>query len=342
MISSICHEIQARSTEVKMEVIDTIYFGGGTPSLLDQKALEDIFSAIHASYQINPNAEVTLEANPDDISIEKLALWKAKGINRLSVGLQSFRDQDLKWMNRAHSAKESKQCLERIKEIGGFSVSVDLIYGLPNLSIPEWENEIMKVIHYDVDHVSAYCLTVEDKTALAKAVSEGAILPSNEEEQSEQYVQLVNQLKESGYEQYEVSNFCRPGKESKHNSSYWKGITYLGFGPSAHSFDGKTRRFNVRNNTLYMKHLRSGKDYFGQETLTRLERHNEMIMTGLRTKWGVNLLQLLELGPLSPGFLDKVTQFKANNWLKEEKDHLYLVGEGWLMADHISSELFEL
>ncbi len=342
MISSICHELQARSTEVKKEVIDTIYFGGGTPSLLEEKGLEDIFSAIHASYQINPNAEVTLEANPDDISIEKLLLWKAKGINRLSVGLQSFRDQDLKWMNRAHSAEESKQCLERIKEIGGFSVSVDLIYGLPNLSIPEWTSEIKNVIHYDVDHVSAYCLTVEDRTVLAKAVSQGAILPSNEDEQSEQYFQLVNQLKESGYEQYEVSNFCQPGKESKHNSSYWKGITYQGFGPSAHSFDGKTRRFNVRNNTLYMKNVRSGKDYFDQETLTRLERHNEMIMTGLRTKWGVNLLQLLELGPLSQGFQERVTQFKANHWLKEENDHLYLVGEGWLMADHISSELFEL
>ena len=340
MVSAICIEIEQRKQEVVDEVVNTIYFGGGTPSLLKQEDLNLIFDTLRKNYKINPEAEITLEANPDDISIEILKIWEAEGINRLSIGLQSFRPQDLKWMNRAHNATESKRCIEMVKEVGVHSLSVDLIYGLPDLPIKDWDEQIKNVINYGVEHISAYCLTVEEKTALAKQVQEGSIIPSDEDEQSAQYLYLVDKLKSAGYEQYEISNFCLPGKESKHNSSYWKGITYQGFGPSAHSFDGKKRRFNVRNNALYMKNVNSGINYYDDETLTPVNRFNEIILTTLRTKWGVSVRSLISVQTPSTGFYSKVDEFSKKNWLKVENETIFLIGEGWLMADYISAELF--
>lgn len=341
MIAGICFEIEQRKNEVKDQVVNTIYFGGGTPSLLKLEELKLLFNTLRKNYKINPEAEITLEANPDDVTIEILKVWEEAGINRLSIGLQSFRPQDLKWMNRAHNAMESKQCIELVQEVGVHSLSVDLIYGLPQMPLKDWDEQIQNVIDYGVEHISAYCLTVEEKTALAKHVKEGKIIPSNEDEQSAQYLYLVEKLGNAGYEQYEISNFCLPGKESKHNSSYWKGITYQGFGPSAHSFDGRKRRFNVRNNSVYLKNVVSNKNYFEDETLTAINRFNEIILTTLRTKWGVSLRQLTLVHSPSAEFFTKIDEFSKKNWLKTENETIFLIGEGWLMADYISGELFE-
>ncbi|MDG1858713.1 MAG: radical SAM family heme chaperone HemW [Emcibacteraceae bacterium] len=342
MIAGICAEIEQRKHEDSDEWVNTIYFGGGTPSLLKQKELKLIFETLRKNYKINPEAEITLEANPDDISTEILKIWEEAGINRLSVGLQSFRPEDLKWMNRAHNATESKRCIEMVKALGVHSLSIDLIYGLPNLPLKDWDEQIQSVIDYGVDHISAYCLTVEEKTALFKQVKEGKIITSDEDEQSTQYLYLVEKLRGAGYEQYEISNFCLPGKESKHNSSYWKGITYQGFGPSAHSFDGKKRRFNVRNNTVYLKNVNTGTNYYESENLSPTNRFNEAILTTIRTKWGVSLPSLISIQSPSQEFYSKVNEFSKKNWLKVENDTIFLTGEGWLMADYISAELFEV
>ena len=342
MIAGICAEIEQRKHEDSDEWVNTIYFGGGTPSLLKQKELKLIFETLRKNYKINPEAEITLEANPDDISTEILKIWEEAGINRLSVGLQSFRPEDLKWMNRAHNATESKRCIEMVKALGVHSLSIDLIYGLPNLPLKDWDEQIQSVIDYGVDHISAYCLTVEEKTALFKQVKEGKIITSDEDEQSTQYLYLVEKLRGAGYEQYEISNFCLPGKESKHNSSYWKGITYQGFGPSAHSFDGKKRRFNARNNKVYLKNVNTGTNYYESENLSPTNRFNEAILTTIRTKWGVSLSSLISIQSPSQEFYSKVNEFSKKNWLKVENDTIFLTGEGWLMADYISAELFEV
>lgn len=341
MIDTICLEIVQRKEEIAHFEVHSIYFGGGTPSLLQADDLKRIMETIHQNYVVKNLLEVTLEANPDDINETNLRGWKTAGIDRLSIGIQSFKESDLKWMNRAHSVDEANSCVATAKQAGFNAFSVDLIYGLPGLSLSDWDKHIQNVIDYGVDHISAYCLTVEEKTVLANKVKSGQIIPAEEDDQAGQFEFLVQKLKAAGYEQYEVSNFCLPGKEAVHNSGYWKGIPYLGFGPSAHSFNGINRRFNFPNNAKYMKQMEEGSTCFEEEILAEYQRFNELILTGLRTKWGVSIYSLTNVFTPSLAFHAQVKKFEEKGWLKVENETLFLQGEGWLMADYIASELFE-
>ena len=339
MISSICKEFKLRSNEIN-EPIETIYFGGGTPSLLDQEELTLLLTSIQSSYTVIDSPEITLEANPDDLTFEKLTNFKSVGINRLSIGLQSFRAEDLKWMNRAHTAEESLNCIPMAQKAGFSNISIDLIYGLPNLPLVEWEKMIDIAIQLNVQHISAYCLTVEGKTALKKWVDTKQISVSNEDEQSDQFDLLVQKLNEVGINQYEISNFSKINFESKHNSSYWKGIHYIGVGPSAHSFNGKSRSWNVSNNTNYIKALSNGQNWFETEILSIENQFNELILTGLRTIYGLNLDKLKNICEPPKTFWKTLNQFIDCNWLKQEINIISLTEEGKLKADHIASELF--
>ena len=275
MVNAICKEIALRQNYLQDKNLQSIYFGGGTPSLLNQKQLLQIFETIEKHFTIHPNAEITLEANPDDLSEEKLSELKHTPINRLSIGVQSFFDADLKWMNRAHNSEEALNCVGLAKKAGFENISVDLIYGLPNFSIEDWKKNIQTVIRFGIQHVSAYCLTVEEKTVLSKWVAQKKIVPANEDDQSEQFEILVNELEKAGIEQYEISNFSLPGFHSKHNSNYWKGKHYLGIGPSAHSFNGTSRSWNIANNRTYMREIQEGKRWFETEELTTKNQFNE-------------------------------------------------------------------
>ena len=338
MIQSILNEINARKSEIYS--VDTIYFGGGTPSMLNKNELNDIISAVYDNFKINEPLEVTLEANPDDISTEKLKDWKKLGVNRLSIGLQSFKSFDLEWMNRAHTVEEAENCISIAQQEGFHNLTVDLIYGLPQLTLEEWESHIQRLIDLKVPHISAYCLTIEKQTALSNWIKKGKIEPAKEEMQSLQFELLVKTLQKNNYEQYEISNFCLPNRESKHNSSYWKGKHYLGVGPSAHSYNGKERRWNIANNQLYIKKMRLGEDYFEKEILSPTDQFNELLLTGLRTKYGVSLKELESFTQISSEFKEKLNEFKEKKWVSEKGKTLFLTQEGKLMADFIASELF--
>lgn len=339
MIACICKEIQVRSNYLSETSLSSVYFGGGTPSLLSENELVLILSTIKQVFTLTDSCEITLEANPDDIDIERLTNWKKAGINRLSIGLQSFKESDLKWMNRAHSVDEALKCVDLARRSGILNISVDLIYGLPNLSKEEWKQHIDTVLAMEVQHVSAYCLTIEDKTALHHLVKSEKIVPAGEDDQSEQFLYLIERLKAAGFNHYEISNFGLPGYEAIHNSNYWKGAHYLGVGPSAHSFDGKSRQWNVSNNTLYLKNFEAN-SYFEIEYLSPKDRWNELLLTGLRTSYGVKTDQLFAILDPSADYFETLTKFKQNNWLIEEDGTLFLTSEGRLKADYIASELF--
>lgn len=342
MIRAIVAELKERSAEFSGREISTIYFGGGTPSVLHREELADILNEIQNRFQVMESAEITLEANPEDINSDKLMEWKALGINRLSIGLQSFREADLEWMNRAHSVDEAKMAVQLAKEAGFQNLTVDLIYGLPELSLEEWKAHVHTVIEMKVPHVSAYCLTVERKTALHHRVKMGELHMPDDEQQAQQFLTLIEMLATAGLEQYEISNFARPGWESKHNSSYWQGISYLGVGPSAHSFDGNARRWNVAHNRKYMDGVEQGTSYWEEEILSKEDRFNELLLTGLRTREGVKRSHLdLELAQRSE-FKNTLERFKDEAWLEISDERIRLTPEGKLRADFIASELFAL
>lgn len=340
MIASIVKEIEERKLYLKDQDIQTIYFGGGTPSILNEDEIQAILNKIYKVFEVSEDAEITLEANPDDINHENLEIWKKEGINRLSIGLQSFKKSDLEWMNRAHTLEDSFQCVKLAKQHGFEDITVDLMYGLPDLTMEEWENHIQAVIDLDVPHISAYCLTVEEKTVLSNWVGKGKIVPASEDQQSDQFLKLLEKLETNGFVQYEISNFSKPGHESKHNSNYWKGDLYLGVGPSAHSFNGESRSWNVSNNTKYIQAIKQHLEFSTLEVLTPENIFNEMILTGLRTTYGVNLLKLASILPLSEMFNQKLDEFKQNLWLDEIENTIFLTKEGRLRADFIASELF--
>lgn len=337
MIETLCKEITDRITTLK-EPIQTIYFGGGTPSLLTSEELDALFSILKTGADLSRVREVTLEANPDDINDSTLENWKKAGITRLSIGLQSFKSSDLEWMNRAHSVEEALQCVPLAQKHGFDNISVDLIYGLPNLTTNEWQDHISKVIAMDVAHISAYCLTIEEKTVLHQLVEKGKLKPAGDDQQSEQFEILSNSLVSAGYDHYEISNFGKPGKHAIHNGNYWKGSHYLGIGPSAHSYDGVTRRWNVSNNFTYMK--MEGNLWFENEILEPKDRWNELLLTGLRTSIGVDQQQLFSIFTPDAAFSDKVAQFMRDGWMVIENEHYILTLEGRLKADYIASELF--
>jgi oxygen-independent coproporphyrinogen-3 oxidase len=340
MLSTISTELSARVDYLEQKPIRTIYFGGGTPSILKKEEIAKLLDTVHSKFKVESDAEISLEANPDDISIDSLREWKELGINRLSIGLQSFKAADLEWMNRAHSVEEAQNCVRLAQSEGFDNLTVDLIYGLPNLTMEEWRDHIQTVIDFDVPHISAYCLTVEEKTALHKMVTAGKIDSVSDDVQSEQFIMLLEMLEANGYAQYEISNFSKRGYESKHNGNYWKGEWYLGVGPSAHSFNGTSRRWNVANNRRYMKALTEEVEYSETEVLSAENQFNERILTGLRTIAGVNLDELDAISVPPAAFFDKVESFIRSKWMTQEKGVISLTKEGRLRADYIASELF--
>lgn len=325
-----------------MGKIESIYFGGGTPSLLHNRELEDLLFSVRKNFLINEDAEITLEANPDDINIEVLRSWRAAGINRLSIGVQSFADEHLHWMNRVHNANDAEQCIHLVKEVGFGNFSVDLIYGVPGLSDIHWQKNVEKVIGLEVPHVACYALTVESGTALQKMIALKKKTDINDEDQSRQFLSLMHWMRENGYQHYEISNFSLPGFRSLHNSSYWKGKNYLGIGPSAHSFDGKKRRWNVNNNALYIQAISKDIIPYEEEILSTTQQLNEYIMTSLRTDTGVNISFVnnsLSTSEMEQ-FIMKSKQYQDRSFVVQDEGYLKLTDEGKLFADGIAADLF--
>lgn len=343
MIDSLCKEIELQKDYLENQPIETIYFGGGTPSLLAKNELAQILKAIHSTFDTSTLKEITLEANPDDISEEKVASWKELGINRLSIGLQSFKEEDLKWMNRAHTVEEANNCVGIAVKSGIPNITVDLIYGLPGLTNQEWESHIEKLVKMGVQHVSAYCLTVEKGTGLSHLIEKGKITPATEDIQAEQFLILIDILEKHNFLHYEISNFCKPGFESMHNSNYWKGVHYLGIGPSAHSYNGFSRSWNVKNNHGYMNEIGKGDTiWYDTEVLTKHDQFNEILLIGLRTIYGVDTHQLNEIIPLDAAFHSQIQQLCDDHLMEKDGTILRLTKNGRLQADRIASDLFRL
>lgn len=327
--------------------IETIYVGGGTPSLLSKEEITGILEKIRGRFQVSEDAEITLEANPDDITVEKLPEWKAAGINRLSIGVQSFFEEDLQWMNRAHTAVQARESLQLA--ISAYpNISMDLIYGTPQLTNEKWKHNVDTAIELGIPHLSCYALTVEPKTPLDKMIRQHTSPDIDPAKQSEQFMLLMDWLSKAGYEHYEISNFAKPGFRSRHNSSYWQGKNYYGFGPSAHSFDGHTRWWNIANNTNYIESIGKGIIPFEKEELTTTQKINERIMISLRTKEGLSVDSLAigshsmagDLYKVNEQILKKSEKYIARGLMIYKDDHLILTNEGKLLADGIAADLF--
>ena len=343
MVSSIAKEMEMRAKEIDEE-INTIYFGGGTPSLLHIGLLETLVNAAREHYNINDQAEITLEANPDDIDLEKAEAWKTLGINRFSIGIQSFADENLKWMNRAHNAKQSITAVDIIKQTGFQNYSIDLIYGTPGQSMEGWIKDLRTAFELGVPHLSCYALTVEEKTALNSLIKKGELPEINQDEQAERFEALMQLSADAGYHHYEISNFALPGYESKHNSAYWEGAVYLGFGPSAHSFDGVKRKWNISNNNAYIKSLTNHLLPHKEETLSKKDVLNEYIMTALRQSKGIEKKILLQKGGQT--YLTEISSL-INPYVKtqkvvEDETGWRLTNHGKFFADGIAATLFSL
>jgi oxygen-independent coproporphyrinogen-3 oxidase len=341
MTDAICKEIILKKSRITDQV-GSIYFGGGTPSVLPSKNFERIFNTLTQHFSISSDAEITIEANPDDLNAQKIAELRTLPVNRFSIGIQSFFEEDLVWMNRAHNAGEAEDCIKRSQDAGFENLSIDLIYGYPLLTDSKWLSNISKAIEFQTPHISAYSLTVEPKTALAAAIKRGQQPPVNDEQSAAQFITLIDKLKACGFEQYEISNFSQPGKYAVHNTNYWRGIPYLGIGPSAHGFDGQTRYLNIANNAHYLQHLQKGELAETIEELDQYDRFNEYIMTSLRTMWGTDLNKItLDFGKqFLNDTLKAIKPFIERQWLINQDDHLVLTQEGKLFADYIASELF--
>lgn len=341
-LAALLKEIALQKDYLAGEEVSTIYFGGGTPSLLTAGELNSILDQLHQHFSIQPAAEITLEANPDDISNETIAHWKQTGINRLSIGVQSFFEEDLQWMHRAHTATQATACIQRVQDAGFNNLTIDLIYGTPTLPDENWHYNVQHAISLGIPHLSCYALTVEPQTALDTLIRKHKMQPVDPDAQARQFLLLMDWMQQAGYEHYEISNFARPGMRSKHNSAYWQRKKYLGLGPSAHSFNGTERQWNIANNALYAQALEKDTIPFEKELLTPVQRVNEYIMTALRTSEGIDLsftaahfntaiTQQLERGSL---------RFISQGTLTNENGHLILTREGKLLADGIASDLF--
>lgn len=333
LVAALLKEISLQKEYLEGESVETIYFGGGTPSLCTSQELKSIVETIKSVLNVINDAEITLEANPDDISDEMLAGWKEIGINRLSIGVQSFFEEDLKWMNRAHTAQQAIDTLQLAKKHFD-NITIDLIYGTPQLTNEKWEQNVKTAVSLNIPHLSCYALTVENKTPLDKMIRQNKSPDINPDKQSEQFLLLMQWLEEAGYEHYEISNFARPGWRSRHNSSYWQGKKYLGLGPSAHSFNGISRQWNISNNNIYIESIKKGIIPLEKEILTETQKLNEYIMTSLRTAGG------LSLDITGKEMIDKSQKFIAAGLMKLENNSLVLTREGKLLADGIAAELF--
>ena len=341
MIEAICKEIEWRKNEID-EKIDTIYFGGGTPSILDPSQIDRLLNQIHKDFSLGEQPEITLEANPDDIDPKKANRWKTIGINRYSIGIQSFSDLQLQWMNRAHNAAQALHCIEIIREAGFENFSIDLIYGSPNQNMKDWKEDLEKAIQLQIPHLSCYALTVEQETPLFHMIKKGKKQNVNSDLQADMFKQLIALSRSGGYHHYEISNFAVPGMESKHNSAYWKGLAYLGFGPSAHSHHQHTRSWNISNNMAYMQSIENNILPSEKEELSAANRLNEYIMTRLRmssgieeqhiqSHWGVDESLRIEQA-IAPFILQGKIEKTAIGWK--------LTDDGKYFADGIAADLF--
>ncbi len=350
LINAIVKELENPADLVEpQELIETIYFGGGTPSLCTEEELNSMLTAIHKNFTVAPDAEITFETNPDDITLAQLNMWKRNGINRLSIGVQSFFEEDLQWMNRAHNAQQAISALQWAISMFD-NITIDLIYGTPGLTHEKWQQNVQQAIALGIPHLSCYALTVEPKTPLDKQIRLHQKTNVNLSFQSEQFLLLMQWSKEAGFEHYEISNFAKPGFRSKHNSSYWQGKTYWGFGPSAHSFNGSSRWWNIANNTQYIQAINNHQPAFEIETLTPEQQVNEFIMITLRTIEGLSLKVVAEKWPSL--MVDNQNIHPANTIITAAKEHiekgyiiyandyLQLTNQGKLLADGITADLF--
>lgn len=330
------------ASQSAQQQINTVYFGGGTPSLLSQSELMYVFDTLNKNFEIADDAEITLEANPDDLTIKKIQELRSTPINRFSIGIQSFYDEDLKIMNRVHSSQEALTAVKASQDMGFENITIDLIYGLPTLSDAKWKNNLNTAFALEVKHISSYCLTVEPKTALAHFVKNGKIKDVDEQQCAEQFEIMLEEMKKNNFVQYEISNFCKDNMFSRHNSNYWKKIPYLGLGPSAHSFNGKSRQWNISNNPLYIQALSEGKLNVEEEILTTSEQYNEYVLTSLRTMWGADLTYIeSKFGSDYKKYcLREVVEYIDKGDVRVEQDILFLTDKGKLFADKIASDLF--
>jgi len=341
MVESMATEIRLRKEYLEAPVT-TIYFGGGTPSICSNEQLSNLIDEIKSAFTLSSLLEMTLEANPDDITVDKLLHWKTLGFNRLSIGVQSFAEADLQWMNRAHTATQATSAILLAKENGFENISIDLIYGTPTLSDQQWEYNVQTAINLQVPHLSCYALTVESKTALDKMIERKKVEAPDPEKQARHFELLMEWMEAAGYEHYEISNFSKPGMRSQHNSSYWQGEHYIGLGPAAHSFNGHSRQWNIANNALYIKAITEGTIPFEMETLTPTQALNEYIMTSLRTSEGLSFEKVKRIWDE-----EKAIEIRKNAtiYILQDNafinnDYLQLSRKGKLLADGIAADLF--
>ncbi|MDA8885970.1 radical SAM family heme chaperone HemW [Bacteroidia bacterium] len=344
ILQAINTELVRRRSFIGDEQVETIYFGGGTPSVLLGSELDQIMTSINRLYSVAENAEITFECNPDDLTLEYLKVLKKAGINRLSLGIQSFNDEHLEWMNRSHTNDQSLQCIQDASGLGFKDINIDLIYGIPQLSEDEWKDTIELALALPVNHLSAYSLTMEENTPYNKLVKQQKYQKPDDDLASVHFEVMVNAVEKAGWEHYEVSNFCKAGNYSKHNTAYWQNKKYLGIGPSAHSFDGVNRSWNVSSNVQYLEKIESNLEPYKTELLTNEDRLNETLLTGIRTKWGVDLVELrseykynlMELFPVM------IAEWQLKEWVVIEEENFRLSSQGLLFADYIASELFSV
>ena len=343
MVLALAKEIQLRKNEFQDEIVETIYFGGGTPSILQIADLRFLINTVYQNYKVVENPEITVEANPDDLTENRIIELSKNKVNRLSIGIQSFFEDDLQLMNRAHNAEEAMKCLEIATHYFD-NISIDLIYGVPEMSNEKWLQNIEKALSFGVPHISSYALTVEPKTALHSFIQKGIIPQPDDDVAQEHFQILVDKLSENGFIHYELSNFGKENFFSKNNSSYWLGKKYIGIGPSAHSYDGKNRGWNVSNNSLYIKSIQENKLPIEIETLTKTDRYNEYIMTGLRTIWGVSLERVeQEFGKTYLDYLNRqAAKFIEDHLLFVDDNILRTTKKGKFLSDGIASDLFLL
>lgn len=342
MVDSICKEISKRSSYLNNEDVSTIYFGGGTPSILSEQQLSDLLAEIYKIHNVTSDCEITLECNPDDLTKEKLQELFNAGINRLSIGVQSFDDEVLTMMNRAHTSQEAIDSILYAKEIGFQNITADLIYGIPNKSLTYWEQQLMSLIQLDVQHISAYCLTIESNTVFGHQHKKGEFNLPEDEDALDQFTMMVEMLNDYGYEHYEVSNFAKKGFISKHNSAYWLGKPYIGIGPSAHSYNGDERGWNVSNNIAYIKGMKENSEIYGAEDLTYRDKFNDYILTRLRTIWGLELNDIEKKGEniALTEFSKEIEKHLELGNLIQVNDVIRLSEHGKFIADKIASDLF--
>ena len=342
MINAMLIEIENKKDYLFNQEIETIYFGGGTPSFIQTSHINSLIKKIFFLYQVKADAEITLELNPDDISENKLRELKSTGINRLSIGVQSFHDEDLKFMNRSHDGNMARNSIAIAKKLGFKNITIDLIYGLPNLSNKNWEANLNTVKQLKINHFSAYALTVEPKTKLEYLIKNKKLDPISDEKIEEHFKILQESSERIGFVQYEISNFCKDKVISKHNSSYWKKKKYIGIGPSAHSFNGKSRQWNINNNSKYVLKLKSQQEYYEIEKLSENEKYNEYVLTTLRTMWGINQKYLTKNynKKINLKFTSLIKKWVESGDVIKENENFKLSKKGMLMADGIASDLF--